>query len=111
MLLAGGILQWSLDLGFIFDTAQPLTPAHCARPAQLIFTLFLGVLKYTWDELHQSKHIYLLPNAEVDWSYLPIGCVTFLLLLSYVVPISLFVAIEGIKLIQKFFMVPPPSPP
>ena len=71
---------------------------------QFLLVFALAACKTAWDYLHQAEHVYLLPGEAVDWTYYPLACCTFLLLLCYMVPISLIMALEYIKGWQKQFM-------
>lgn len=97
--------------------------AHCASPAgsfdlflnlqialviamQLAMCLFCAIANYVWIQQAGKKRYYLVLETYVEGNWQNAGaqiCLTFLtfwILLSYLVPISLFVTLEIVKFVQ-----------
>jgi magnesium-transporting ATPase (P-type) len=75
---------------------------------QLAMALFLAVANYIWVQNTGINHHYLALNYQVEGVYsngfvqIVINFLTFWILLSYLVPISLFVTLEIVKFWQGF---------
>ena len=73
---------------------------------QLGMCLFCAVANYVWIKTEGHKHYYLALNVNVQGIYsnavaqICINFLTFWILLSYLVPISLFVTLEIVKFWQ-----------
>jgi phospholipid-translocating P-type ATPase (flippase) len=78
---------------------------------QLAMCLFCAIANYIWIQKEGSKHYYLALNVYVEGNWenpLAQICLTFLtfwILLSYLVPISLFVTLEIVKFWQGFVFI------
>jgi hypothetical protein len=78
---------------------------------QLAMCVFLAVANYVWVEEVGLKHYYLALDADVQGVYaspfvqILINFLTFWILLSYLVPISLFVTLEIVKFWQGFIFI------
>ena len=78
---------------------------------QLAMCLFLAVANYIWVKNKGVNHLYLALTYEVEGIYsngfvqIVINFLTFWILLSYLVPISLFVTLEIVKFWQGFVFV------
>lgn len=75
---------------------------------QLAMALFLAVANYIWVQNTGINHYYLALTYQVEGVYpngfvqIVINFLTFWILLSYLVPISLFVTLEIVKFWQGF---------
>jgi len=75
---------------------------------QLAMALFLAVANYIWVQNEGINHHYLALDVQVEGVYsngfvqIVINFLTFWILLSYLVPISLFVTLEIVKFWQGF---------
>jgi hypothetical protein len=73
---------------------------------QLAMCLFCAIANYIWIQQEGKKRYYLALDVYVEGNWENAGaqiCLTFLtfwILLSYLVPISLFVTLEIVKFIQ-----------
>ncbi len=78
---------------------------------QLAMALFLAVANYIWVQNGGIDHLYLALNYQVEGVYsngfvqIVINFLTFWILLSYLVPISLFVTLEIVKFWQGFVFI------
>jgi magnesium-transporting ATPase (P-type) len=78
---------------------------------QLAMCLFLAVANYIWQRRVGRDHPYLALDADVQGIYangllqVVINFLTFWILLSYLVPISLFVTLEIVKFWQGFVFI------
>lgn len=78
---------------------------------QLAMCLFCAIANYVWIQQEGKKRYYLALDVYVQGNWENAGaqiCLTFLtfwILLSYLVPISLFVTLEIVKFIQGFGFV------
>lgn len=78
---------------------------------QLGMCLFFAVASYVWVRTTGRDHYYLALGVDVEGVYASpvaqifINFITFWILLSYLVPISLFVSLEIVKLWQGFVFI------
>ena len=78
---------------------------------QLAMCIFLAVANYIWVQNSGVNHPYLALNVYVEGIYsngfvqILINFLTFWILLSYLVPISLFVTLEIVKFWQGFIFM------
>jgi magnesium-transporting ATPase (P-type) len=72
--------------------------------AQLVVCVGFASVKTSWDYAYQGSHVYLLQATVPDWTTFFLACLTFILLLCYMVPISLIMSIQTVKNIQKLFL-------
>ena len=78
---------------------------------QLAMCLFCAVANYVWVQTTGKDHFYLALNYDVQGVFsngfvqILINFLTFWILLSYLVPISLFVTLEIVKFWQGFIFI------
>eukprot|EP00191_Tetraselmis_sp_GSL018_P012504 CAMPEP_0177598192 /NCGR_PEP_ID=MMETSP0419_2-20121207/12185_1 /TAXON_ID=582737 /ORGANISM="Tetraselmis sp., Strain GSL018" /LENGTH=1412 /DNA_ID=CAMNT_0019090555 /DNA_START=264 /DNA_END=4502 /DNA_ORIENTATION=- len=78
---------------------------------QFMLCAFFAVMAYTWKEVEGSKRYYFAFDVFVEGNYrnpavyIVINFLTFWILESYMVPISLFVTVEIVKFWQGFVFV------
>ncbi|GAB4813241.1 hypothetical protein N2152v2_000287 [Parachlorella kessleri] len=78
---------------------------------QIAMALFCAIANYIWQKTEGKKHYYLALNYDTQGIYsswvaqICINFLTFWILLSYLVPISLFVTMEIVKFWQGFVFI------
>jgi magnesium-transporting ATPase (P-type) len=78
---------------------------------QMAMCVFLAVMSYVWIVNQGQDHTYLALNYKVQGIYsngfvqIVLNFFTFWILLSYLVPISLFVTLEIVKFWQGFIFI------
>jgi len=78
---------------------------------QMAMCVFLAVMSYVWIVNQGQDHLYLALDSKVQGVYsngfvqIVLNFFTFWILLSYLVPISLFVTLEIVKFWQGFIFI------
>ena len=78
---------------------------------QMAMCVFLAVMSYVWIVNQGQGHLYLALDSKVQGVYsngfvqIVLNFFTFWILLSYLVPISLFVTLEIVKFWQGFIFI------